>query len=218
MTRKFQVGDTVKVKDGTLDPDFGFEIAGWHGQITEIDDDLVCIELDSITLSETPDKYITECEIDDLNWKKIYLLLDEVELSERRDTEEDLIAIRKQIQLNHEWDDLGDSGKIVSEVLKNINLSDNLAALNAWKDYLNENFTFPLKAEISEYQDNEFLEPGDEIEVDGIVGNDESDGVIAKVIFETESYYSPISDIQLLDSTTKNSKVLVAYKAWFENR
>ena len=63
-----------------------------------------------------------------------------------------------------------------------------------------------------------FLEPGDEIEVDGIVGNDESYGVIAKVIFETESYHSPISDIQLLDSTTKNSKVLSAYKAWIENR
>ena len=116
------------------------------------------------------------------------------------------------------WDDLGDSGKIVSEVLKDINLSDNLAALNAWENYLKENLTFPLKAEISEYQDNGFLEPGDEIEVDGIVGNDESDGVIAKVIFETESYYFPISDIQFLDNTTKNSKVLAAYKAWIENR
>ena len=218
MPRKCQIGDTVRVKPGTIDPDFGFKIGGWHGQITEIDDDVVCIELDSISLSETPDKYITKCEIDDLNWTTIYLLLDEVELSERRDTEEELIAIRKQIQLNHEWDDLGDSGKIVSEVLKDINLSDNLAALNAWENYLKENLTFPLKAEISEYQDNEFLEPGDEIEVDGIVGNDESDGVIAKVIFETESYYFPISDIQFLDNTTKNSKVLAAYKAWIENR
>jgi hypothetical protein len=218
MPRKFQIGDTIKVKEGTIDPDFGFEIGGWHGQITEIDDDQVCIELDSITLSETPDKYFTKCEIDDLNWKMIYLLLGEVELSERRDTEEDLIAIRKEIELNHEWDDLGDSGKIVSEVLKNINLSDNLAVLNAWENYLKEKLSFPLKAEISEYQDNGFLEPGDEIGVDSIMGNDESYGVIAKVIFETESYYSPIYDIQLLDSTTKNSKVLAAYKAWFENR
>ena len=57
MPRKFQIGDTVRVKPGTIDPDFGFEIGGWHGQVTEIDDDLVCIELDSITLSEIPDKY-----------------------------------------------------------------------------------------------------------------------------------------------------------------
>jgi hypothetical protein len=218
MTRIFQVGDTVKVKEGTIDPDFGFEIDGWHGQITEIDDDLVCIELDSISLSETPDKYFTKCEIDDLDWKMIYLRLDEVELSERRDTEEDLAIVRKQIQLNHEWDDLGDSGKIVSEVLKNIDPSDDSAAFNAWENYLNENLTFPLKAEISEYQDNGFFEPGDEIGVDSIIGNDESDGVIAKVIFETESYYSPIYDIQVLDEESKNSKVLAAYRAWFENR
>lgn len=218
MTRKFQVGDTVKVKDGTLDPDFGFEIAGWHGQITEIDDELVFIELDSIALSETPDEYFTKCEIDGLDWKNIYLRLDEVELSERRDTEEELAIVRKQIQLNHEWDDLGDSGKIVSEVLENIDPSDDSAALNAWENYLNENLTFPLKAEISEYQDNGFLEPGDEIGIDSIMGNDESYGVIAKVIFETESYHSPIYDIQVLDEASKNSKVLAAYKAWFESR
>ena len=157
MPRKFQIGDTVRVKPGTIDPDFEFEIGGWHGQVTEIDDDLVCIELDSITLSETPDKYITKCEIDGLNWKMIYLLFDEVELSERRDTEEELIAIRKEIQLNHQWDDLGDSGKIVSEVLKNIDSFDESKVLKAWEKYLNEKLSFPLKAEISEYQDNEFF-------------------------------------------------------------
>lgn len=124
MTRKFQVGDTVRVKQGTIDPDFGFEIGGWHGQITEIDDELVFIELDSITLSEIPDKYFTKCEIDGLDWEGIYLGLNEVEFSERRDTEEDLIAIRKEIELNHEWDDFGGSGKIVSKVLKNIDSGD----------------------------------------------------------------------------------------------
>ena len=214
MPRKFQVGDTVRVKPGTIDPDFGFEIGGWHGQVIDIDDELIFIELDSITLSEIPDEYFTKCEIDGLNWKMIYLLFDEVELSERRDTEEDLIAIRKEIQLNHQWDDLGDSGKIVSEVLKNIDSFDESKVLKAWEKYLNEKLSFPLKAEISEYQGNGFLEPGDEIRVDSIMGNDESDGVIAKVIFETESYYFPLYNIQILDETSRNSKVLVAYKAW----
>ena len=37
---KFQVGDSVKVKDGTSDPDFGIDIGGWQGQIKEIAENL----------------------------------------------------------------------------------------------------------------------------------------------------------------------------------
>ena len=33
--RKFQVGDSVKVKNGSKDPDFGIDIGGWQGQISE---------------------------------------------------------------------------------------------------------------------------------------------------------------------------------------
>jgi len=39
--RNFQVGDSVKVKNGTKDPDFGIDIGGWQGQISEIDNDLI---------------------------------------------------------------------------------------------------------------------------------------------------------------------------------
>jgi len=35
--RNFQVGDSVRVKNGTTDPDFGIDIGGWQGQISEID-------------------------------------------------------------------------------------------------------------------------------------------------------------------------------------
>ena len=39
----FRVGDSVKVKAGTKDPDFGIDISGWQGQISEIDDNIICI-------------------------------------------------------------------------------------------------------------------------------------------------------------------------------
>jgi len=35
--RNFQVGDSVKVKKDTKDPDFGIDIGGWQGQVLEID-------------------------------------------------------------------------------------------------------------------------------------------------------------------------------------
>ena len=33
------VGDSVVVKSGILDPDFGTDISGWQGRIEEIDDE-----------------------------------------------------------------------------------------------------------------------------------------------------------------------------------
>ena len=76
MTRKFQINDTVKVKDGTIDPDFGIEIGGWHGQITELADDLVLVDFDSITLSKIPDKYFFQCEQEGLDWMMLNFLCD----------------------------------------------------------------------------------------------------------------------------------------------
>ena len=72
-----KVGDTVKVKSGTEDPDFKFDISGWQGWISEIEDDLVCIKWDSITLSNFPDKYISQCEEDGLDWERICLSVDQ---------------------------------------------------------------------------------------------------------------------------------------------
>lgn len=47
-----KVGDSVIVLNGTLDPDFGFDIGGWQGRVHSIDaGDTVSIEWDSITLN-----------------------------------------------------------------------------------------------------------------------------------------------------------------------
>jgi len=33
MDRKLKIGDTIKIKNGTIDPEFGMDIGGWYGQI-----------------------------------------------------------------------------------------------------------------------------------------------------------------------------------------
>jgi hypothetical protein len=218
MPRKFQIGDTVKVKQGTIDPDFGFEIGGWHGEVTEIDDGMACIELDSITLSEIPDKYFTKCEIDGLDWERIYLGLTDVELSERRDTEEDLTAIRKEIELNHEWDDLEGSGKIVSEVLKNIDSGDESKVLKAWKKYLSENLSFPFDGKIAQYQNKGPLQQGDKIRIHGILGYEDGYGVIVKLRFGKKGHHFPLHYMEALDKTSENEKIIETYSQWFVNR
>ena len=56
-----KIGDSIKVKDGIESPDYDdLLIEGWVGRIIEIDEDILTIELDSITLSELKDDYIID--------------------------------------------------------------------------------------------------------------------------------------------------------------
>lgn len=61
-----KINDTITVKPGTEDPDFGGDIGGWKGCITEIDNSnsdntLVTIEWDANTLKNMPKNYLKRC-------------------------------------------------------------------------------------------------------------------------------------------------------------
>jgi hypothetical protein len=87
----FNIGDSIIVRKGTLDPDFGFDISEWQGRIKELDSlDSVLIEWDSITLSNMDFNILVKCEIDDLDWKKMSLLKSEIEKSTPRDSDNDV--------------------------------------------------------------------------------------------------------------------------------
>lgn len=101
---KYQVGDSVKVKNGIKDPDFGIDIGGWQGQISEIDNDIICIAWDNVTLSTFSDKYISQCEEEGLDCENIYLETKEVERVVPRNTGNDLVRKRQEIQSRHRWD------------------------------------------------------------------------------------------------------------------
>ena len=84
---KFKYGDKVKVIPGTKDPDYGTDIAGWVGKIEEIEygDDkslLYCVLWERETIKKMGRKLIKRCERDNLDYKKIYLDEEELELVE----------------------------------------------------------------------------------------------------------------------------------------
>jgi hypothetical protein len=86
----FRVGNSVKVKPGILDPDFGIEIGGWQGRITEIgvgQKDTVMIAWDSVTLRHTPDSVIEQSVEQGLAWTEMGLKVHELELTSPRGTE-----------------------------------------------------------------------------------------------------------------------------------
>lgn len=52
---KFKKNDTVKVKMGMNDPDYGYPIEGWQGRIVEIDKDkFITIKWDSESIKNMP--------------------------------------------------------------------------------------------------------------------------------------------------------------------
>ena len=63
---KNKIGQTVKVKNGVLCPDDSeFNLSDQTGRIIELDEDeepTVCIDFDSITLKNMPEKYVKKSE------------------------------------------------------------------------------------------------------------------------------------------------------------
>lgn len=89
----FKIGESVVVKSGVVDPDFGTDIGGWQGRVKEVDDDTVFIRWDSITLREMGMDLVIRCENENLDWKVMMLSQWEVERTSSRDSERDVEAV-----------------------------------------------------------------------------------------------------------------------------
>jgi hypothetical protein len=107
MTEIFEVGNTVKVKEGIADPDMrDLTIGGWQGIISDIykDDNgnlLIYIEWDSITLENMPDIFIDNSEESGLDFSSMSLFDSEVELTTSRDTKKDMDKAIEKIHDEH---------------------------------------------------------------------------------------------------------------------
>ena len=182
---EFCVDDSVVIKEGTLDPDYGNDISGWQGRIYEIDDSnfddpLIRIEWDSITLRNMPRSVIVDSEKDGLVWSKMDLYASDLEPSKHRDSEEKVAETLEMISEKYdleEFDD-GDTGLIemdqqmkrVQAILKVTDEEDmvvNDENLEKYFQYLNKNIAFPcIVTGIEDFRWEEFyvLGPGDKDE------------------------------------------------------
>ena len=101
MSAKRKIGDSVAVKKGIKDPDYGHDISGHQGRIIEIetesDDPLVCIEWDSKTLERIPRSLIRKSEDDGLDWTRLHLNASEVESAKPRDNRRKVAKIAHRI-------------------------------------------------------------------------------------------------------------------------
>ena len=94
------VGESVVVKSGILDPDFGIDISGWQGRVEEVDEDTVFIRWDSITLRQMSMDLIIRCENENLDWEVMTLNKDEIEISNERDSEADVERTASKLRMD----------------------------------------------------------------------------------------------------------------------
>jgi hypothetical protein len=218
----FRVGDCVRVKDGVQDPDFGADISGWQGRISNIDtrgDDVtVSVQWDSITLQQMPVAMIEQCEEQGLDWAEMGLDANEVEPTKLRDTERDVAEIKAQLSNKHGWVSLGEEGKRIQKVLAAMDADEDLDEFGAWGEHLEKKVPFPFEAEVAEFQERGPLRSGDKVVVTGIVEADEMYGIIVDLKMGRRKYAFPLCDLEAVDKKSANYQLVKDYAIWFANR
>ena len=214
---KFRIGDWVRVKDGIEDPDFGNDISGWQGQISDIADDTVCIEWDGETLLQCPEEVIVKSEQEGLDWTRMDLEASEVIPAAPRNKVQDNNLIIQEITNRHRWHYLGESAGIIRNVLQNVDADDENKAFDAWAKYCRKHLSFPFEAEVEPLSKGPF-NAGDRIRVHAVEGAYDLYGVIVKVRLGRKVFHLPLGEVRVMDKQSDNYKIIDSYWDWFANQ
>ena len=219
-SKEFRPGDSVVVKRGITDPDFGIDIGGWQGRLDEDADmgEMVLIAWDSVTLQNMPGAMIEQCEEKGLDWTEMMLEAREVELTKPRDTKETVSRVTDELRNQYAWSWLGDEGKRVGKILAGVDPDDEMAILHAWEDHLSHYLAFPFEACNSEYQDRGPLQAGNRVKVTRIGLVDDLYGVIVDVRHSRLKYAFPLCDLEVSAERSPNHQLVQDYAVWFANR
>jgi hypothetical protein len=201
-----KIGDSVIVKPTIQDPDFGLDIGGWQGRVSDVleDGEVVLIGWDSLTLKDIPDLMIAKCEEDGLSWDEMYLPVIEIELTAARDSKEDVAQIISQIQAHHTWDHLGEEGRGIQKILDHVDPEDERAILQAWEAHFCKVLQFPFEAEVAEPQDRGRFTTGDQVVVQEITTIDEMYGILVQIRYKREVLTFPLCDLEAKDKKSPN--------------
>jgi hypothetical protein len=222
-TLPFKVGDSVVVKRGVQDPDFGGDLGGWQGRVTEIDTrppdpPLIAILWDSITLRNIPHVTIARAEKEGLDWSTIFLYASEVELAASRDTLEDVDLTLTEIASQVAWLHLGEEGERIQKVLDKVDPDDEDACLETWFKNLEKTLTFPFEAKLIESESYGPIRQGDSVRVIGLNGVFEDYGILVDAKKDRTTYQLPLADLEVKDKHAPQYQRVKDYAVWFANR
>ncbi len=216
---EFKIGQSVKVKEGTLCPDNEkYDIGGWQGRIFETDDEdetLVGINWDGVTLSQMPEEYIIESEKEHLDWASMYLDFDDLEPADSRDSEDDTDGVRATLEGRYSCFSLGPEGETIHAVIKTAESDDDWDILKAWNDFMEKNLVFPFEAVVDEFNKGGPLKQGEKVKVSDFQMIDDDYGIIVSCRKGRRKHSFSLAD---LDAVGKNKKYVDAYRTWFANK
>lgn len=218
-----KVGDCIRVKPGVKDPNYGFDIGGWQGRVTEIETDqssqlMIMFQWDSLSLERMPASAIRRCEENGLDWTTMGLYLEEVEKAEPRDTQADVDEIVEELSAEHNWDYLGKQGQRIHKVLQDNDEDDELKAFETWQEYLEAHLKLPFDAVVSEFQERGPLQAGNLVKVIDFEGVEDLYGVLVNIQAIGNKYVFPFCDLKAANEKSANFTFTDDYAVWFANR
>jgi hypothetical protein len=214
----FKIGDSVKVKPNTDDPDYGGDISGWQGRVTEIYEDTVMVEWDSVTLSKMPSESIRHAEDEGDDWTMMGVYNTDLILTKARDTPEDVEEMLEHLEYIHRWDFLGEEGPRVQSVLQKVATGDDWSSFEAWNEYFRAVLKFPFEAEVMEEQRGRPVEQGEVVKVLEITEFVEMYGIIVAASYKRGRYYFPLCDLEVTQESSPNYQPVKDHAVWFANR
>jgi hypothetical protein len=232
-----KIGNSVRVKDGIISPDYNdLIIGGWQGRITEINDDIVSIELDSITLTKLSSDYIVNSIVEEVEFSIIMLNSNEVSIVEPRDTPQDVVRVKTNIERRFSPED---EENRISEILKTNDESVNEVNLKTYFKYLKSKVSnhciltgtedFPWEEpylfgdwDNDEYEKLKITQPSytDHYKlvnfIDKFAGRQ---GIIVKVerLSDKKVFELPLWDLEVVDNNAPEYILISDYSSWMTN-
>ncbi len=133
-----------------------------------------------MTLNQMLEEYILDSEEKNLSWDLLTVYRNNVKPSEAHDTETDVKEVRNRLHTKYSWYGMGDEGKRVFEVLKDVDQRDEMECLAAWEKHLRKNIDFPVEAEIYSTSGVQGFSTGDRVRIDEILFKDDLYGLIVE--------------------------------------
>lgn len=136
-----------------------------------------------------------------------------------RDTRIDVESVVNELAAKAGWAYLGKEGQAINAILADIDVNDERAQMEAWREYLSGTLTFPFKAVVDEWQNpRSSVKSGDRVHVLSLEDIDDSYGILVKVKRKFSTFIFPLCDLKALDEASSNYDPVYLHAVWYANR
>lgn len=217
----FKNGESVRVKDGVMDPDYPLiSIGGWQGRVLEFDGEdedgeLYIVAWDSISLKLLNADVVLEAIDEGIDYGLITLYAKDLEKSTARDSEKDVEIALAELEEEFFWSDLGEQGERIRVILNTAKTKSEKDILKAWETYLKSKLKFPMEVIFVGETHGPFKEGG-RLSLMSIDSISDIMGIMGTAKLDKGNTSVPLCELDT-ESETEANLALYDYCIWFAN-